>query len=194
MTLKTDRLIHDSVRHWFEKAVLGLNLCPFAHRPYQQGTIHFELSHATNDESCLTDLYHNLQKMDQDETVETIILICADHLQRFEDYNDFLYLVDQLLEQQGWDGDYQVASFHPDYHFADTMADDRSNWTNRSPYPLLHLIRQESISKVAARVDDLDQVPVRNVRTMLALDDEQMLDIFGERYRLKLSKDKKIPE
>jgi uncharacterized protein len=178
-----DQVVVNSVKQWFEKAVLGLNLCPFAFRPHRQGGIVFELSHADDDESCLGDLYLNLDKMDKDESIETIILILPQHLTRFTDYNQFLVLADLLLEQQGWSGVYQIASFHPDYQFEDTLPDDRSNWTNRSPFPLLHLIREQSIAEALGSSKNIERIPETNVRTLQTLDDARMFEIFGRRYR-----------
>ena len=185
----TDQVIVNSVRRWFEKAVLGLNLCPFAAAPYQRGSIKFVLCRARNDQGILTDLYLHLLSMDRDQKIETLIMICPDHLSGFTDYNQFLTLAEHLLGVEGWQGTYQIASFHPDYRFADTKEDDRENWTNRSPFPLLHLIRESSISHLVDRDVRVDQVPLNNVRTLNQLDEEQMEDIFG--YR---SRPKKIPE
>jgi len=126
---------------WFEHMVLGLNLCPFANKPYREGAVLFTVSDATSEETCLMDLQAQLQRLDDDAAIETIVLICPQVFPVFEDYNQFLDLADLLLQQQGWTGIYQVASFHPDYVFADCEPSDQANWTNRSPYPLLHLLR-----------------------------------------------------
>ncbi len=192
----TDDVFINSVIQWFEKAVLGLNLCPFAFRPYKQGKIHFELSKAADDESCLTDVYDNLLKMEKDESIETMILIIPDHLTHFNDYNQFMALAELLLEQQGWEGVFQIASFHPDYCFEGSEADDRANWTNRSPFPLLHLIREQSISDVIDANANVEQVPHTNIKKLNSLDDAAMREIFGRRFesRISNSADKKIPE
>jgi uncharacterized protein len=192
----TDDVFINSVIQWFEKAVLGLNLCPFAFRPYKQGKIHFELSKAADDESCLTDVYDNLLKMEKDESIETMILIIPNHLTHFNDYNQFMALAELLLEQQGWEGVFQIASFHPDYCFEGSEADDRANWTNRSPFPLLHLIREQSISDVIDANANVEQVPHTNIKKLNSLDDAAMREIFGRRFesRISDSEDKKIPE
>ncbi len=178
-----ERVIVDSVIRWFEQAVLGLNLCPFARRPYQQQAIRFELSGATDDAGCLSDLYLQLKEMDQQPAIATLILICPYHLQDFADYNQFLSLAEQLLQQEGWSGIYQVASFHPDYLFADAPQDDKANWSNRSPYPLLHLIRESTISAAIEAHPDIDRIPQRNIKTLRALSDRHMQKIFGSRYQ-----------
>lgn len=178
-----DQIVVNSVRQWFEKAVLGLNLCPFAAHPYRQGAIQFELSHAKNDVDSLTDLYLNLNRLDQQPQIETLVLICADHLIKFSDYNQFLALAEALVEQEGWSGIYQVASFHPDYQFSGSDKHDRANWTNRSPYPLLHLIREDSISLAVESHADINEIPKTNIKTLDGLSDAQMRDVFGQRYR-----------
>lgn len=177
-----------SVIHWFENAVLGLNLCPFAARPYQSGSIVFAISNAADDEGVLSDLYLKLQELDESREVETLVLICSQHLAEFEDYNQFLSLSDALLEQSGWLGEYQIASFHPDYCFEGCEVDSRENWTNRSPYPILHLIRESSISSAIQHHADVDQIPQQNIKTMNNLSESQMQKIFRDRFEKKITK------
>ncbi len=178
----SEQVIVDSVIRWFEQAVLGLNLCPFAHRPYQQSRIHFELTVARDDSSCLSDLYLYLRELDQHPEIETLIMICPYHLEHFADYNQFLSLADQLLDQEGWSGVYQIASFHPDYQFADAPAADKANWTNRSPYPLFHLIRESMVTEALQSHPDPQSIPERNIDTLRKLNDDRMKQIFGARY------------
>jgi len=171
--------IVDSVICWFEKVVLGLNLCPFAAKPYRQGSIRFEISLASNDETCLTDLLVNLNLLDEQPDIDTLVLIIPHHFNLFSHYNQFLDLTDALLKQQGWTGVYQVASFHPDYVFADCDEDDRANWTNRSPYPLLHLIRESSINKAVDSHPDINAIPQRNVELLRSLSDEDLKELLS---------------
>lgn len=179
-----DKVAVHSVKRWFEKAVLGLNLCPFAARPYQSDAIEFELSHAQNDDHCLIDLYLNMYRLDQQPDIETIVLICPYHLTQFSHYNQFLSLAENLVEQEGWAGIYQIASFHPDYRFEGSEQHDRGNWTNRSPYPLLHLLREGSISLAVESYQNINAVPERNIKTLDNLNDDEMRTIFGkERFR-----------
>ena len=175
----SDQVALQSVKRWFEKAVLGLNLCPFAARPYQAGALVFELSEAASDEHCLIDLYLNLHRLDCQPGIETIVLIFPNHLGRFNHYNQFLGLAEDLIEQEGWAGIYQIASFHPDYQFEGTEWRHRSNWTNRSPYPLLHLLRESSVSLAVEKYEDIDAVPERNINTLNQLSDQEMCTIFG---------------
>ena len=176
---EVDQIVVDSVISWFEDSVLGLNLCPFAAKPYRQGSIHFELSDASDDESCLIDLLLMLNKLVQQADIETLVLIIPQHFTSFTDYNDFLNLADELLEQQDWLGIFQIASFHPDYIFADSDINDQANWTNRSPYPLLHLIRESSIDKAIESHPAIDEIPERNINLLRSMNDKELKEIFS---------------
>lgn len=175
-----DQVTLRSVRRWFKKSVLGLNLCPFAKRPYHANKILFELSRGKNDEQCLSDLYLNLLRLDRQPEIETILLICPYHLTEFSHFNQFLSLAENLLELERWDGIYQIASFHPDYRFEGSDPQDRANWTNRSPYPVLHLLREESISSAVDAYKNIDDIPEQNIKTLRNLSDEEMQVIFGK--------------
>ncbi len=145
-----------------ESVVIGLQLCPFARKPFIDDRIRFVVSEATSTFDLLVDLHAELDLLNNDESIETTLLIHPEVLNDFADYNDFLPLCDALIEDRGYEGVIQVASFHPFYQFADTPAEDVTNYTNRSPYPMLHLIREESITRALETFDDIDQVPVRN--------------------------------
>lgn len=181
----SDQLAVQSVKRWFEKAVLGLNLCPFAARPYLADTLVFELSEATSDELCLIDLYLNLYRLDRQPDIETIVLIFPNHLGRFNHYNQFLGRAEDLIEEEGWAGIYQIASFHPDYQFEGTERQDRSNWTNRSPFPLLHLLREDSVSLVVENYKGIDSITQRNINTLKKLSELEMWTIFGREPSVK---------
>jgi hypothetical protein len=184
-----DQIVVNSVIRWFEQVVLGLNLCPFAQYPYRSGRVRFELTHARDDESCLTDLYLNLNLLEQQPEIETLLLICKHHLSLFEDFNQFLQLADLLLEREGWQGVYQIASFHPDYRFEGTAVDDIGNWTNRSPYPILHLIREHSIEKAIASHRNIEDIPQHNISALQQLNETQRQQLFGMRYQAKKNRD-----
>lgn len=175
----------NSVIYWFENAVLGLDLCPFAKAPYRNNAIEFQLSAAKDDQALLTDLFLSLKLLDEHLNIETLLLISPYHLARFSDFNQFLSLAEHLLEQEGWSGVYQLASFHPDYQFSGTRFDERSNWTNRSPYPIIHLIREVSITRALKTFDDIEKVPQRNIETLDNLSERNMQRIFGMRYPKK---------
>jgi len=158
-------------RCWLEKLVIGEGLCPFARQPYEAGRVRFVVSSAENDEALLEDLLAELLYLQKTplQEAETSLLILPYMLQDFLDYNDFLDLVDALLEQQQMEGEFQIATMHPDYQFVDTDFNDAQNYTNRSPYPLLHLIREESLTRVLQQFPNPEQIPERNIRHMQAL-------------------------
>ncbi len=162
--MDTQAVIQDT-RQWLEKIVLGLNLCPFARQPYQAGLVRFVVSQATHDDQLLDDLLGELQRLHTSppSNIETTLLIHPWVLTSFEDYNQFLDVVDTAIQASGLEGVIQAASFHPDYRFADTEADSPENWSNRSPYPMLHLLREQSIASVIQDQAQADQIVARNV-------------------------------
>lgn len=156
---------------WVEKVVLGLNLCPFAHLPFKQNRIRY-IPTATHSAAGLLDVLQQeltLLSETSGENIETTLLISPNALLDFFDYNTFLDVSDVLLEQMGLVGEIQIASFHPDYQFAETAFDDVENYTNRSPYPMLHLIREDSLEKAIATYPDADNIPDRNIARMNVL-------------------------
>jgi hypothetical protein len=170
----------DEVQHWLDRVVVGLNLCPFAAEPNRKGQIKIYVSTARTEEALLTDLQTELRELDRRSPtdLETTLLVVPYMLQDFEAYNTFLALVDALLQTFGWEGEYQVASFHPNYCFADTEPDDPENLTNRSPYPILHILREASISKALDAYADPDQIPAKNIQTVQHLSPEQQRSLF----------------
>jgi len=114
------------------------------------------------------------------QAVETTLLVIPNSLIDFDDFNQFLDLCDTLLSQFNWNGEFQIASFHPKYQFSGTQADDRENWTNRSPYPLLHLLREESLSKALASHPCPETIPVSNIETLNSLSEREFRRIFGD--------------
>jgi len=132
--------IIDSVQQWLETIVIGLNLCPFAKDELINQRIRFTVSAASIEKDLLIDLQAELNLLGRDEAIETTLLIHPQVLGDFYDYNQFLNMVDGLLMETGLEGIFQIASFHPDYQFGGTDPEDVENYTNRSPYPVLHLI------------------------------------------------------
>ena len=162
------------VRHWVESVVVGLNLCPFAKRELVRNRVRFSVTEAVTEEQLLEALQTELELLNNDETIETTLLIHPDVLQDFYDYNQFLDYVDDLLDQLELDGIYQVASFHPDYQFGGTEPDDVENYTNKSPYPMLHLIRESSLEQAIATYPDSDKIPERNIALLETMGREKM--------------------
>lgn len=156
---------------WIEKAVIGLNLCPFAKSVYVKQQIRYVVS-AANDVAVLaTELEAELLALQAADPVktDTTLLILPDTLGDFLDYNDFLTVADNLLEELELDGDIQIASFHPDYQFAGTAADDIENYTNRSPYPILHLLREASIERAVDAFPEAEMIFEKNMETLRKL-------------------------
>jgi hypothetical protein len=164
-----DTKIIGVVRHWVESVVVDLNLCPFAKRELVKNRIRFAVTQATTEVLLLKALQAELELLSSDPSIETTLLIHPDVLQDFYHYNQFLNDVDDLLAQLNFSGIYQVASFHPDYQFAGTAPADGENYTNRSPYPMLHLIREESLERAIAGYPDVDGIPARNKELMNSL-------------------------
>lgn len=170
------------VRHWVETVVVGLNLCPFAKRELVNDRVRFSVSEAETEEQLLADLQAELELLNNDEAVETTLLIHPGVLQDFFDYNQFLNYVDSLLVQMELEGVYQVASFHPDYQFSGTRPDDVENYTNRSPYPMLHLIREDSLERAIAGYPHPDRIPERNIELLESLGRDKMQALLKACY------------
>jgi len=166
-----DAQIIAATKGWLRNVVIGLNLCPFAKQPFAQGRVRLCVSHATDEDALLADLGAELVALQHadPEVCETTLLIHPGVLDDFFEYNDFLEVADALLHELGLEGELQVASFHPDYQFADTPAEAAENCTNRSPYPLLHLLREDSVQRAVESVPDTDEIYRRNIRTLREL-------------------------
>ena len=165
-----DKALH-ATRAWVEHAVIGLNLCPFAKAVQVKQLIRYVCSDARDTHDLLEALRTELQRLADTpmEEVETTLLVHPQVLGDFLDYNDFLDEADALLEEMGLDGTLQIASFHPQYQFAGTHADDIDNATNRSPYPTLHLLREASIERAVAAFPEAEAIYEANQRTLRAL-------------------------
>ena len=171
--LDRDNIIQ-AVKNWVGTVVIGLNLCPFAGREWDRNTIRFTVSAAKEVEQLLMDLQIEFRLLLEDESIETTLLIHPVVLQDFYDYNQFLDHVDDLLDLLHLSGVFQVASFHPQYQFAKKMPDDVENYTNRSPYPMLHIIREASLEKAIADYPDTSLIPIHNKRLMREMGTDQM--------------------
>lgn len=157
------------VRRWVESIVVGMNLCPFAGRELVNNRVRFVVTEADSEQQLLMALEAEFEVLGGDPSVETTLLIHPKVLADFHDYNQFLGLADGLLLAMELEGIYQIASFHPHYQFAGTHVDDVENFTNRSPYPMLHLIREDSLDRVIAEYPDVDKIPARNVALVNSL-------------------------
>jgi hypothetical protein len=160
-----------ATQHWLEQAVIGLNLCPFARAVHVKRQIRWVESPARDAQGLLEDLVRELQFLAaaEAEAVDTTLLIHPHALNDFLDYNDFLDVADAAIEEQGLSGVLQVASFHPDYRFEGTAPDDVGNLSNRSPHPMLHLLREDSIARAVAAFPDAEAIYGRNIETLRRL-------------------------
>ena len=161
----------DATREWVDKAVIGLNLCPFAKAVQIKGQVRYVLSEAGDTNALLAELEQELQHLaaaDPEQT-DTTLIVHPRVLNDFLDFNDFLEEADALLERLDLDGTLQVASFHPQFQFAGTDPDDITNYTNRSPHPTLHLLREESIDRAVEAFPDAEAIYERNMETLQRL-------------------------
>lgn len=176
----TPEEIVKTTRRWLEKAVIGLNLCPFAKPVHVRDQIRYVVTEAETPEELLADLVDELQTLAaaEPEEIETTLLIHPGVLNDFLDYNDFLGVAEDTVAGLGLEGVLQVASFHPDYQFAGTEPDDVTNYTNRSPYPTLHLLREASVERAVASVSDASEIYERNMETLRRLGVEGWRRLF----------------
>ena len=171
-----------ATRQWLERAVIGLNLCPFAKAMHVKQQVRFVLSDASTPEALLEQLAEELLLLRDTpaDEVDTTLLVHPDVLQDFLDYNDFLDNADAAVEALDLGGILQVASFHPDYQFAGTAPQDISNYTNRAPYPTLHLLREDSVSRAVAAFPEADSIVDRNIETLDRLGIEGWRKLFTD--------------
>ncbi len=170
----------DTVR-WLERAVIGLNLCPFAKGVHGKGQIHYVVSSATEGAQLLQELGDELKALAEisPEERDTTLLIAPACFPDFLDFNDFLELADQLLNALDLEGILQIASFHPAFQFGGTTVDDVTNCTNRAPYPTLHLLREDSIDRAVAAFAEAETIYERNMQVLEEMGAEgwQALDV-----------------
>lgn len=176
----SDPSVINAVSQWVDEVVIGLNLCPFARKPQKAGLVRYQVSRARDDEALLADMAQACAQLAElaPEALETTLIIVPEHLSVFEDYNQFLDMAEALIDHFGYTGEIQLASFHPHYQFAGTEPDDAENLTNRSPYPLLHLIREASIEAVLANYPDPESIPENNIRRVQALSADERRRLY----------------
>lgn len=185
MTESEQQEVIQQVDHWLYNVVIGLNLCPFALKPYKNQQILTVVSDCTDEACLLQQMRDEFEKMlltDISE-LETTLLVTPNMLGDFYDYNQFLDYAEALIEQNNWTGIFQIASFHPDYQFAGTQSEDAENLTNRSPYPILHLLREKSLEKAIDRFPNTELIPETNIDTVENLDQQQRQKLFNFLYK-----------
>jgi len=179
ITIMHNQIIQQ-VNTWLDQVVIGLNLCPFAAKPRRANQIHLQVFSGKSDKDLLECLQQAMLELEAKpaQERETTVIILENHLKSFEDYNQFLDLCDALLEQEDWHGIIQLATFHPDYQFAGTEAQDAENLTNRAPYPLLHLLREDSMEDVLSKYPNPEAIPETNIKRMQSLTQQEKLRLF----------------
>ncbi|OEF30139.1 DUF1415 domain-containing protein [Vibrio rumoiensis] len=179
-SLPSHSKIESEVEQWLMDVVIGLNLCPFAAKPQRNAQIKIVVSNAKVEERLLEDVFQEFMTLTNTPVVEleTTLIVIPYMLSDFDDYNFFLDWVDALIKQENWQGIYQVATFHPDYCFAGANPDDAENLTNRSPYPVLHLIREESMEKAVKHYPNPEAIPDTNIARVEALTESEKKQLF----------------
>ncbi len=171
--------IISATRTWVDTVVVGLNLCPFARRELAMGKVRFMVSGATTEDELLTSLQQELSRLESEPELETTVLIHPYTLESFLQYNEFLEEANGLLALLDLEGIYQIASFHPNYQFADTEPADAENYSNRSPYPMLHLLREASLEIAIDNYPNVDEIPARNIERMQKLGVQKMRSLLA---------------
>ncbi|BAN69974.1 DUF1415 domain-containing protein [endosymbiont of unidentified scaly snail isolate Monju] len=161
----------EQLRRWVERLVIGERLCPFASAPWATGRVRIAVCEAADDDGIYRAFLEEVERLlaTDPAELETTLLAVPDALGDFADYLDMLAVLEQALAEAGLEGVLQIASFHPDYRFADEAADDHSHWTNRAPVPVFHLLREDSIGRAVASLEDPDAIPRRNRERMREL-------------------------
>jgi uncharacterized protein len=171
------------VQLWLETIVIGLNLCPFAKRDFVKNKVRFSVTESNTEEQLLSTLQTELELLEENPAIETTLLIHPMVLSNFFDYNQFLNSADSLLVSLKMEGIFQIASFHPDYQFSGTEYDEVENYTNRSPYPLLHLLREESVELAITGYKDHKEITERNIQLLKSLGRNKMQDLLQSCFR-----------
>ncbi|MDN3610150.1 DUF1415 domain-containing protein [Vibrio ostreicida] len=174
------KTITQHVDQWLDNVVIGLNLCPFAAKPRRKKQVKIYVSDAQKEEGLLEDLLTQLLELESKsaEELETTLVVVPNMLSDFYDYNLFIDWIEALIKRQGWEGVYQLATFHPQYCFGGAEPEDAENLTNRSPYPIFHLIREESMEKVLKHHPDPESIPDTNIKTVENLTQTDLAKLF----------------
>ncbi len=176
--MKKDLIIKQT-KVWIEHVVVGLDLCPFARSVFVGARIRYVVSAASKESDVLMELEKEINFLNEDQIIETTLIIIPELFHDFLAYNDFLDDVDICIRGLNYEGVFQVASFHPHYQFSNTAPEDIKNYTNRSPYPILHILREASVEKAIDSYGDTTQIPVRNNKKLRAIGIEHLRALFS---------------
>ena len=163
MIESSDLEIVSQTKSWIQQVVIGLNFCPFAAQPYINNAIHYKIINSSKINMVLEELIRECNRLDMVSETDTSLLILPSGWDVFTTYLDLVELAEKLLVKEGFEGEYQIASFHPDYIFAGSKENDASNYTNRSPYPMLHILRENQVEQAIKKHKDIHSVPDTNI-------------------------------
>jgi hypothetical protein len=159
----TAEQVIEHTKKWITDVVIGCNFCPFAAQVVKRNTVFYKVETATEITACLESFLQEATRLDKDDTIETSFLVFPNSFKTYSSYLELVSIAEKLLKQKGYNGIYQLASFHPQYRFADTPDNDAANYTNRSVYPMLHLLRESSIDKALEHYNNPEAIPDRNI-------------------------------
>jgi len=169
-----------ATKYWLENIIIEFNFCPFAKREFVNETIHYQVSEQTCTEGRLCEVVEQLKYLDLHKTIETSLVIIPTGLESFFDYLDLLSLAEETILQLNYEGVYQLASFHPDYCFEDLKQNDAANYTNRSPYPMIHILRESSLEKAIEFHENPELIPEANIKNARAKGSETFKKILKD--------------
>jgi hypothetical protein len=158
----TEEIIRQT-KKWIMDVVIACNFCPFASKVMKDRKVHFRIDNSETLSICLETFLEECERLDKDDNIETTLIIFPNFFSQFDNYLDFITLAEKLLKKHGYEGIYQIASFHPDYCFAGENPNDPANYTNRSPYTMLHILREDSIEQALKSYPDAHEIPKRNI-------------------------------
>ena len=170
----TDEQVVTQCQQWLDKIIIGLNFCPFAKKEFVNNSIAYPVFRNVDFDAAVIELLEQCKHLDEHEEVTTALLIFAEDFSYFEDFLHLVAIAEKMLIKQGYEGIYQIATFHPDYYFAGVDEDDVSNYTNRAPFPILHIIREDDLERAINAHPDPEGIPDKNI----ALCHEKGLSFF----------------
>ncbi|OQP56183.1 DUF1415 domain-containing protein [Niastella populi] len=159
-----DQQIIEQTKNWIQKIVIGLNFCPFANREFKNNAIHYQVEHSAKRTDARDAILKECKRLYRDKNIATTLLIFPNAFHEFDDYLQLIAFAEKLLQQKGYDGVYQLATFHPLYQFEGSAPDDPANYTNRSIYPMLHFLREDQIRKAVQFYGNAEEIPKRNIQ------------------------------
>lgn len=172
----------DATKKWLEEMVIGHNLCPFAKKPLAKNQIHFHQTNTSKQKAALTELSEQIQFLEDTPAIETTLIILSEGFKDFYQYLDLVDYAMDWLADSGYEGVYQIASFHPEYLFEGEDIDSASHYTNRAPYPILHLLREDSLTRALESYSEPEKIPENNIAKMQAIGVQNLKELLMQ-YR-----------